>query len=79
MSQDQIKDNKLKNKSKYGEGKNRPRPVKMTHGLHEAINQYLNTEKAELMGFKFTSEVVNHAVRAYLEKQGFYDELDPST
>jgi len=68
----------LKHKSKFGTGKSKPRAVKMTLGLHEAINQYLNTEKAELMGFKFTSDVVNHAVRDYLEKQGFYDELDSS-
>jgi len=62
--------------SKYGSGKKGSKAVKITAGLLDAIEEYLKTEKAELMGFRFSSDVVSYAVREMLIQQGFYDDLE---
>jgi len=47
------------------------KPVKITKGLDEAIAQFLSTDRARLLGFRFKSDVVNTAVRDLLVKYGF--------
>ena len=61
---------------KYPKGGQRSTPIRITKGLDEAIDQFLNTEKARLLGFRFKSDVVNAAVRELLIKYGFPEILE---
>ena len=60
----------------YPEGESKSTPVKITKGLDEAINMFLETERAHLLGFRYKIDVVNAAVRDLLIKYGFPEVLE---
>jgi len=59
----------------YPKGESSSIPIKIRKGLDKAISQFLKTEEAELLGFRFKSDVANAAIRELLFKYGFLETL----
>ncbi|MEM2127800.1 MAG: hypothetical protein QXH67_06230 [Candidatus Bathyarchaeia archaeon] len=55
---------------KYPEGERTATTVKIAKGLAEAINLFLETDKAKRLGYRYKGDVVNDAVRDFLLKHG---------
>jgi hypothetical protein len=60
----------------YPSGKDKTKPIRISEGLHEAIELFLGTDQARLLGFRYLSDVVNNAVRDLLLKYGILDVLE---
>lgn len=46
--------------------------VRITAGLKDAVNEYLQTEEAKQLGLDSQSDVVAQALREFLNDQGYY-------
>ena len=46
--------------------------VRISHGLLEQIDQYLDSEDAKKMALDSKVDVINHAVREYLQNAASY-------
>ena len=57
-------------------GKANTTVIKITRGLDKAIEKFLTTEAAQLLGFRFKQDVANAAIRQLLEKYGFLELLE---
>jgi len=58
----------------YGRGEATSQPIRISKGLDEAIEEFLLTEKARKLGFRYKSDIINAAVRDLLTKYGFSTE-----
>jgi len=63
-------------KNRFPNNERRSTPIKIAKGLDEAIERFLKTEKARLLGFRYKSDVANAAVRALLMEYGFLESLE---
>jgi len=52
--------------------------VRIPSGLKTSIEEYLNSESAKKLGFRYISDVVNVAVRKYLLDIGYLKKVDIS-
>jgi hypothetical protein len=60
----------------YPETKSKSTPIKIAKGLDRAIELFLKTEKAKLLGYRYKSDVVNDAVRQLLISFGFLESVE---
>lgn len=63
---------------KFEGKKSRSTTVKITKGQDEALDQFLKTDRARLMGFRYKSDIVNQAIRDFLLKIGHFRESEES-
>jgi len=61
----------------YPKGEQTSTSIRISSGLADAIDRFLKTDKAKLLGFRFKSDVINAAVRDFLIKYGFEVDLGP--
>jgi hypothetical protein len=62
--------------TKYPDKERTSIPIKIAKGLDRAIEMFLKTEKAELMGYRYKSDVANDAIRRLLVDLGFLESLE---
>ncbi len=66
----------MESRDKYDKKQKTSQPVRIAKGLKESINEFLQTEKAKKLGYRFESDVVNAAVRGFLVTSGFPEYLE---
>jgi hypothetical protein len=62
---------------KYPEGKKSSQPIRIAKGLDKAISDFLESDKAQSLGFRFKSDIINAALRDFLIRYGVQLETGP--
>jgi hypothetical protein len=62
----------------YPNAEKRSKVIRIPEGMNDAIEEFLKTKKAHVLGFRYKSDILEAAVRDLLMKYGVPDLLEKS-